>query len=956
MPKRRDPEQVFQRAREKGSGENNTHIDGSEVQRHREEKTRKAYQRQVDLWNQYAKEHPGASPYDLESLKDFIKNIAFAIDGVEANEPDEELDVNAAKSTVRQYWKDFMAGWQMEHEQIQPKITRSITRFIEDQLPDLIKMRKNKRPRRYTTKSHFLHLGRQMWTMDWYLYESPKTRVSDWADIMVIVCSSARVGEYIESSCRTGSGRDITFRVFRNEHRNVEFAVKVIRDAKNTTQSPDKKPEHSVYEGLVPLPLFCQPLLFILAILIAKRAFKDYETVEELFSLVPPDGEMYPLQWSERVVDQPFFESMSARASPGKIENASAFSKRFKSLGYRSGYPRPPTIHDFRAVGLYLIDKLYSAASRMKYAGQKDSNTFINHYMPNITADGQGSYFGTEVRSLVNDLFLSLTLPRNPKLAQSLPAEKQYEFENSEEYVKLEEEISILRQQTDADSARRRKELYEQRRKLSDKELHKWQKLQPNKLEPGGMENTALEGHHRTIFNRTRFLMPERDRLASSLLEVAPLRSPIGFAALRDLVALCLKETEIEFRPGLEPEKCNCSVHEQELTAYDWKHIYDCYRKYQAAAYSFAELCFLCHNWIFNKSEWEQHCQGHLDSWETLPKQCNPLFYGGVLASPGYCPHCLRDTSLPASVQMYQYLYRNKWKEHINKHFISYIRALDSGQLPECPCPPLGQQCKRPFESSLKLRFHLQDIHCFEFIDEKRRLKRLKPDDEIDTQPVQVKRQRSSYNHKRDVGGSALVKVEYDFIYEIVNTNGLRRRQSRSTAPSKRSTPPSGSSSTLSISLRNGDWVDIDSLASTDTPASSVSADIHERIDPQLCCQHVTPPITTKTALDYEVIDVVKVTSSDEDHSHLLAKKDTGQGADSSHEGLAHVDDMGSDKDLANLEMAASDTEIKARPDTNRSSEIYRLSLMVTCHLILGHLSIHRMLLFPTSQAQFRYH
>lgn len=40
--------------------------------------------------------------------------------------------------------------------------------------------------------------------------------------------------------------------------------------------------------------------------------------------------------------------------------------------------------------------------------------------------------------------------------------------------------------------------------------------------------------------------MPERDRLASSLLQVAPMHSTIGLAALRDLVALYRKETEIE--------------------------------------------------------------------------------------------------------------------------------------------------------------------------------------------------------------------------------------------------------------------------------------------------------------------------------------------------------------------------------------------------------------------------
>jgi len=36
-------------------------------------------------------------------------------------------------------------------------------------------------------------------------------------------------------------------------------------------------------------------MLFILAILVAKRAFKDYETIDELLDLVLPNEEMYPL-------------------------------------------------------------------------------------------------------------------------------------------------------------------------------------------------------------------------------------------------------------------------------------------------------------------------------------------------------------------------------------------------------------------------------------------------------------------------------------------------------------------------------------------------------------------------------------------------------------------------------------------------------------------------------------
>ncbi len=43
MLKRMDPEQVLQRAREKGSGQNNFHINSSEARRHLKPKTRRAY-------------------------------------------------------------------------------------------------------------------------------------------------------------------------------------------------------------------------------------------------------------------------------------------------------------------------------------------------------------------------------------------------------------------------------------------------------------------------------------------------------------------------------------------------------------------------------------------------------------------------------------------------------------------------------------------------------------------------------------------------------------------------------------------------------------------------------------------------------------------------------------------------------------------------------------------------
>ena len=76
--------------------------------------------------------------------------------------------------------------------------------------------------------------------------------------------------------------------------------------------------------------------------------------MEELLDIEPSDDdEMHPLQFKKKVFDTPFFQM-----STGEIQKASIFSNRLRELGYRAGYVRPPTIHDFRAEGSYLIGML----------------------------------------------------------------------------------------------------------------------------------------------------------------------------------------------------------------------------------------------------------------------------------------------------------------------------------------------------------------------------------------------------------------------------------------------------------------------------------------------------------------------------------------------------------------------------------------------------------------------
>jgi hypothetical protein len=63
-------------------------------------------------------------------------------------------------------------------------------------------------------------------------------------------------------------------------------------------------------------------------------------------------------------------------------------------------------------------------------------------------------------RAIVNNLFRGLTLDRNSELWQSLPAEKRFILERSEEYVKIEKERENLKVISRRTSIKERKKLY----------------------------------------------------------------------------------------------------------------------------------------------------------------------------------------------------------------------------------------------------------------------------------------------------------------------------------------------------------------------------------------------------------------------------------------------------------------------------------------------------------------
>ncbi|KAF2007873.1 hypothetical protein P154DRAFT_568700 [Amniculicola lignicola CBS 123094] len=301
----------------------------------------KNYKRALELWDQYEKLNPGANPNNIETSKDYVMSIALGIEGGYSNE-------KPGLWTVVQYYKDFTAGWRrarMEEEQeseetneegekkelvkvISLNVTLSTSNFIKYELYNILELPFRKRLRRYGSQIHFFHLGTQWWKNDWFVLLKPRRRVEIWALIMACVFSTSRIGEFVESTCRLGSGRglrfqEIIFAVFRNKCGNIEFAVQLRRDAKCMTFTPDKRPEHALHEGVETRPLFCNPMLVIVAMCMARNAFRDYKSIDEVLALEPPqDEQMIQLHWNPNVRDLPFFEG-----SDGKMETASAFGR-----------------------------------------------------------------------------------------------------------------------------------------------------------------------------------------------------------------------------------------------------------------------------------------------------------------------------------------------------------------------------------------------------------------------------------------------------------------------------------------------------------------------------------------------------------------------------------------------------------------------------------------------------
>lgn len=104
-------------------------------------------------------------------------------------------------------------------------------------------------------------------------------------------------------------------------------------------------------------PLFANPVLPLLAIALADRAFQDYGTFEEIEAIPPPaDESMHHLRIKKGMLRVPFFQIVSADGPTGKTHEAGSFSNRTVDLGHRAGYEENIGIHNIRREALVKAD------------------------------------------------------------------------------------------------------------------------------------------------------------------------------------------------------------------------------------------------------------------------------------------------------------------------------------------------------------------------------------------------------------------------------------------------------------------------------------------------------------------------------------------------------------------------------------------------------------------------
>ncbi|KAI1489434.1 hypothetical protein F5X96DRAFT_679770 [Biscogniauxia mediterranea] len=460
-----------------------------------------------------------------------------------------------------------------------------------------------------------------------------------------------------------------------------------------------------------PRPLYLNPFLFCLAIFCATGALRDYKGEDGLMRLLDrklgPKTDRLCIQWDMSVKGRPIFTGAG-----GRIWTADDYGKALREAGIRSGFPNPPSQHDYRREGLTNIDEIpkYSDSQRQVFAGQENNTIHQKHYAgTNPGIDGQAAFLRKQVRlEHIARHFRELDVEWQPALWQSLPLALMEELIETSEYraiktklhdtlissrVKRQDcpgvasadlkEDSISSEESECAVLRPDVKLRRDCKRLESERLKTF-RAEASSGAVAGSEGYVCRGVNHP-FSRLRPILPTRRQLADLLPTSARLRSPEGRKALRAMFALYESPSEV-YRPGLD--HCPCGKTISQL------HVYRCTKKSRP----FADFCFFHNEWLYCPEDWERHCQSHLDQ-DHLPME---MAYERIESTflPGYCPFCLWDTSLPAASRLRQFCAKDEWETEVKLHGLKWRKE-------RCP----DKRCAEKFDDEKSFIYHMHDLH-----------------------------------------------------------------------------------------------------------------------------------------------------------------------------------------------------------------------------------------------------
>ena len=97
------------------------------------------------------------------------------------------------------------------------------------------------------------------------------------------------------------------------------------------------RPKHGIYENII--SLFINPVLPLLVIALADKAFQDYNIFKKIEDIPPPENEfLYHLHIKNEMLNLPFLQNITLNEPIEKIQGVVSLSNRTITLNHRTGY------------------------------------------------------------------------------------------------------------------------------------------------------------------------------------------------------------------------------------------------------------------------------------------------------------------------------------------------------------------------------------------------------------------------------------------------------------------------------------------------------------------------------------------------------------------------------------------------------------------------------------------